>query len=188
MEREADERRARALRAILVVVFVISGCTHRVSLATGTPPPTERSARVHRSVRCDTGDGVLELTGWRERVEAEVVHSRPLLSARLDGAELVCRTVIIDSRPVIVGANRPSVLMMQTTELELQIEVHWTTVDAVKCVETRWLGRSRWRIVPRDPDSGLPDTLTEAVGSALAEAVETAVPEREVRQPCPASL
>lgn len=139
-------------------------------------------------MRCDTGDGVIELTGWRARVEAEFVASQPATTVRLDGAELVCRTVILDSRPVIVGANRPSVLMMQTTELELQIEVRWTTVDASTCVEGHWLGRSRWRIVPREPDSNVSDTLTEAVGSALHEAVETAAMEREVRQPCPASL
>lgn len=188
MERETEERRAGALRALLVVV-VLSSCTHRVSLVNGgATAPTERSARLPRSVRCDTGDGVIELTGWRTRVEDELVRSGADLSARLDAAELVCRTVVIDSRPVIVGANRPSVLMMQTTELELQVELRWTIVDAVKCTEGRWLGRSRRRIVPREPDSDLADTLTEAVGSALSEAVGTAALEREVRQPCPASL
>ena len=176
------------MRALLAVVVVVGGCSHRVSVANGAFAPTERSARVQKSVRCDTGVGVIELTGWRARVEDEFVRAKADFSARLDGAELVCRTVIIDSRPIIVGANRPSVLMMQTTELELQIEVRWTMVDAVKCVEARWLGRSRWHIVPREPDSNLSDPLTEAVGSALAEAIETGALEHEVRQPCPASL
>lgn len=175
------------MRALLVVL-AMSGCTHRVSLLNAAPAATERSARVPRSVRCDTGDDVIELTGWRERVESEFEHARPPLGGTLDAATLVCRTVIIDSRPVIVGANRPSVLMMQSTELELQVEVRWTTVDASTCVEGRWLGRSRWRVVPRDPDVAPAAPLTEAVGSALTEAMETGALERELRQPCPASL
>jgi hypothetical protein len=186
VEREAEERRRDgALRALLAAV-VLSGCAHQVAL--GASGATDRSLRVRPSVRCDTGHGTIELTGWRAQVEAEFLASQPATTTTIDGAELVCRTVILDSRPVIVGANRPSVLMMQTTELELQIEVRWTTVDASTCVEGRWLGRSRWRIVPRDPDSDVSDALTEAVGSALHEAVENAALEREVRQPCPASL
>jgi len=169
---------------------LLCGCAHRVALPVAEgPPPSARSASVHASASCAVGADRVEVTRWREAVEAR--HRARVGGAGLeaiDAAHLRCRTVLVDGEPAIVGANRPAVVTLQRGELELQVEVRWTTRDHLRCVEARWLGRSRWRVVPQEPHAAATDGLTEAVEAALDEALDTASLEREARQPCPAPL
>jgi hypothetical protein len=169
------------LRAALALVLA-SACVQRVRLddadvrAPGLPP----------SVRCATADGVVELDGWPGAVLG-ALHAGHRSGAReLDGARLTCRTVVVDSRPVVSGSNRPMVMMADVTELEVQVELWWRTTDPRTCIAQRWLGRSLWRVVPAEPE--LPDALTAAVRAALTDAVSTAQLAQESRAPCPAGL
>ncbi|MBL8922426.1 MAG: hypothetical protein JNJ54_26475 [Myxococcaceae bacterium] len=168
---------------LVLAVLLASGCVQRIRLETGSPSPG--APGLATSVRCETGDGVVELEGWSAAVGAALRSTRGS-SLRLEGARLVCRSVVVDSRPVVSGANRPAVMMADVTELELQVELTWSTANPNTCAVERWLGRSMWRVVPTD--GGLTEALATTVRAAIADAVKTAAVAHETSAPCPAGL
>lgn len=166
---------------LALALVLSSACVERVRLG----DPAMRLAALPPTVRCATGDGVVELIGWPGAVKVALATGAPA-QVRLEDARLTCRTVVVDSRPMVSGSNRPMVLMADVTELEVQVEVSWSTVDARTCAAQRWLGRSMWRVVPTEPE--LPDAVSLTVRAALTEAVNAAQLAQESRAPCPAGL
>ncbi|MBL8938506.1 MAG: hypothetical protein JNM69_28320 [Archangium sp.] len=132
---------------------------------------------VARSVRCDTGSVPIEFANWRAAVE-RVAPSQ----ARVDSATLSCRTVVVGAQPVVVGSNTPSIITLQQTELELRVELRWR-LD-LGCLRERWLGVSRWRVVPEDDA----EQLGRQVAAALHDAASNAQLDSQVRVPCPSAL
>lgn len=94
--------------------------------------------------------------------------------------------VVVDSRPVVSGSNRPMVMMADVTELEVQVELTWRTTNQRTCTQERWLGRSMWRVVPGDAE--LTEALTTTVRSAIEDAVKSGAVSQESRAPCPGGL
>lgn len=168
---------------VALAALLLAACVRRVSIDDGPPSPTPISERLPASVRCDTGQGTVEVERWRASVEQLFRANGPAPSARLEDARLTCRTVVVDSRPVVSGSNRPMVLQSDVTELELQVEVSWTVTNARSCTLEGWLGRSMWRVVPTDVEGG--DPLVATVRAAIVDALATAAVQRETRTPCP---
>lgn len=177
------------MRPALTALALLSGCLVRVPLTSGPlAAPTARSSALEPTARCDTGSAVVELTGWRARVEAAFLALPGLApDAVLEAATLRCRTVNLEARPVLSGARLPAVTTLQTTELELQVEVRWARRRAGACVLETWLGRSRWRVVPADEGSAGAAVAEEAL-AALAEALRDGGLYQERPAPCPSVL
>lgn len=148
--------------------------------------PAEGTARarlsdaIPRTVRCETGSVPIDLENWR----AAVARSG-LTDVLVDAATLSCRTVVVGARPVVVGSNTPSIITLQQTELELQVELRWSVEH--DCLRERWLGVSRWRVMQDKPEDEL-DELVQQVAAALREAATSAHLDSQVRVACPASL
>jgi hypothetical protein len=132
-------------------------------------------------VRCDGAALPVALTGWRGAVVAGLALKWP--TATVESATLTCRTVVTSQRPVVMGRNNPSVMMLAETDLELAVELRWRLVTA-DCVDQRWLARSSWRVVPLEADSAPAEVIADEVVRALAEAVQSASPESETRVRC----
>jgi hypothetical protein len=121
-------------------------------------------------VGCDGASLPVVLTGWRGAVVEGLVLKWP--TATVESATLTCRTVVTSQRPVVMGRNNPSVMMLAETDLELAVELRWRLVTA-DCVEQRWLARSSWRVVPLEADSAPAEVIANQVVRALAEAVQS---------------
>ncbi|MCA2976689.1 MAG: hypothetical protein INH41_07190 [Myxococcaceae bacterium] len=161
--------------------LLLGGCALRAGLglpgdAAALPPA------IADVVTCETGGMPVELRGFRPAVAAVLRSRWP--DARVEAAALSCRLVTVGQRPVVVGSNTPSVLTLQEHELELSVEFGFSRM-LEGCVSQRWLGRSRWRVVPLDAEGALSELVAEEARGALADAAAQAAPSSETRLACP---
>lgn len=124
----------------------------------------------------------MELTHWRSAVTDALAPRYP--TAIVEAAELSCRSVVVSARPVIVGANTPSVVTLQETELELSVELRFR-LAAPGCVRQTFVGRSRWWVVPLEPSRSVAESVASDASRALLEAVELSSLSAEHPLPCP---
>ncbi|MDX2008878.1 MAG: hypothetical protein SFW67_01730 [Myxococcaceae bacterium] len=183
MERQAQGRGGGALSRLGLVVGALlgAGCLVRGAMPDGPDAPA-LPPTIADVVRCATGTATFELSGWRRSV-ARVALGR-WSDATLEAATLTCRLVPIAQRPVVSGTNAPVVMTLVESELELSVELHFSRVTPA-CVRQRWLGRSRWRVVPLESDDVRPTPIVEEAFAALEDAARLAEPSAEVRIDCP---
>lgn len=183
VEREAQERGGGALNrpGLVLTALLWAGCLVRGALPAG-PDASALPRAIDDVVRCGTGTSTVELSGWRRTV-ARVVLGR-WSDATLEAATLTCRLVPIAQRPVVSGTNAPMVMTLAENELEIGVELRFSRVTA-DCVQQRWLGRSRWRVVPLESDEVRPTPIADEALAALEDAARLAEPSAEVRGECP---
>jgi hypothetical protein len=146
------------------------------------PEATALPEAIADVVRCDTGNTVVVLSGWRRSVAKVVLHTWP--DAALESATLACRLVPVGQQTVLISSRTPMAMTLEVSELELSAEFTFNRVTD-RCLRQRWLGRSRWRVVSFEGRDVQATVIVEEALAALRDAASLAEPLSETRVDCP---
>jgi hypothetical protein len=143
---------------------------------------TALPAAIADVVRCDTGNTVVVLSGWRGNVAKVVRRTWP--DATLESATLACRLVPVGQKTVLISGSTPMVMTLDVSELELSAEFSFTRMTDL-CLRQRWLARSRWRVVSFEGRDVQATVIVDEALAALRDAARLAEPSSETRVDCP---